>query len=289
VRVDRESRTIWLRQSGLEEYLLCPERARRKWFEGLEDPTNDAAATGTAMHAAIEGQLKLRRDLGESFTTWVMIDIAKAKFDELHNAGIKYVKADYATAMQFIETGIPAWRAYIEPYVVVDEHLKLEWEFDVPLMTWRARRPYVSTADKWDIRLTGTSDCIDIRRIYDWKTWGQTKKQWELQRKSVQATVYAHAAAHEGLLEWPIDFSFAAIKKLKTKEFAELIPVKRTESHVDWLCQQIHGLLTLWDSVGEEGPWPLVDTHSLCSDKWCPAWAQCKGALVSNQNFLWKP
>ena len=292
MRIDHHTRTIWLRQSGLETFLLCPERARRQWFEGEVEETNDAAATGTAIHAAIEENLGQRRDHGVSIPTVMMVELAKREYDDLHETGIKYVKGTYDDAMTFIETGIPAWRAYIEPNVAVDESLKLEWEFDVPLMKWapdyKEERGEPVTW-MWDVRLTGTSDCVDRFRIYDWKHSGQWYKQWEKQRYSIQATVYAHAAVHEGLHEWPVDFSFAAIKKLKTKEFAELVPIKRYVGHVDWLCRQVDALLTLWDSVGEQGPWPLVDTHALCSEKWCPFWSTCKGAEVPTQHFLWKP
>ena len=290
MRIDHHTRTIWLRQSGLETFLLCPERARRQWFEGEPEETNDAAATGTAIHLAVHDNLWSRREDREPVPTSGMVAIAKRKYNELHETGIRYVKGTYEDAMAFIETGVPAWRAFIEPYVAVDENLKLEWEFDVPLMTWQGIVGENYRANwPWQVRLTGTSDCVDRYRIYDWKTAGQAYKQWEKQRYSVQATVYAHAATYEGLLDWPIDFSFAVISKLKTKEFAELVHVKRYEGHVDWLCQQVHALLTLWDSVGEQGPWPLVDTHALCSEKWCPFWSTCKGASIPSQHFLWKP
>ena len=51
--------------------------------------------------------------------------------------------------------------------------------------------------------------------------------------------------------------------------------VLMSAEHYDWLrtkCTDIARLI----EVGMES-WPKNDNHALCSEKWCPAWANCKG------------
>lgn len=280
MRVDHENHVIYLRQSGLSTYQDCPERSRFEWFDPEPEMTTDAAAIGTACHAAVEENLYLRKVTSSGISTADMVTIAKTEYDQIETLdGIRYVQGTREDAMQFIETCIPSWRAFLEPYIPIDDHLKLEFEFDVHLMTWHG----------WEVRLVGTMDCLHRYAIDDWKFKGQAVKQWEAQRSNIQSTVYSHAAVELGLLEWPVTFNFGVVRKLKTKESAERVPVTRHPEHVDWLCHQIDGLLTMWEKVGEQGPWPTIDSSVLCSPKWCNSYRKCKGKSIPLQMFSWKP
>lgn len=280
MRVDHENHIIYLRQSGLSTYQDCPERSRFEWFDPEPELTTDAAAIGTACHKGVESNLEDRRLGFGPQSTADMIELAKREFAWIEaEEGIRYVQGTREDAMQFITTCIPSWRAFLEPYIPIDEHLKLEFEFDVHLMTWHG----------WEVRLVGTMDCLHRYAIDDWKFKGQAVKQWEAQRSDIQSTVYSHAAVELGLLQWPVTFNFGVVRKLKTKESAERVPVLRHPEHVDWLCRQIDGMLTMWEKIGEQGPWPTIDSGVLCSERWCNNWSRCKGKSIPLGKFLWKP
>lgn len=280
MKIDHDRKVITFRQSDLDTFGLCPERARIRWFEAEPDGNTDASVTGSGVHKGIEENLLcLVRGVGP-LDTAEMILIAQREFDRIEREeGLRYVKGTYEDAMAFIEKMIPAWRTHIEPLVDLSGPLHLEEHFDVFLMYW----------GDWEVRLSGTPDCVDRIRPWDWKTAGQPYKQWEKQRWAVQPTVYAHAAVTLGWLDWPVQFSYAVMQKSKTKEIAAVVEVMRFPEHVDWLCRQINAILIMWAKLGEQGPWPLIDTHALCSEKWCPSWRQCKGASIPLNKFLWKP
>ena len=279
MKVDHERKVITFRQSDLDTYATCPERARVKWFEAGPDGATDATATGSALHYPIEVNLQRRKVGGDALTTTEMIDIAKAEYERIEREeGIRYVKEDKRSAMLYLEMGIPAWRREIEPHIAIGPDLHIEEHFDVHLMKW----------GEWEIRLAGTPDCVDRYHPWDWKTAAQGYKQWEKQRWAIQPTVYAHAAVTLGWLKWPVKFKYGVIEKFKTKEVASIVTVMRDAEHVDWLCQQINSILVLWAKLGERGPWPLVDAHALCSEKWCTNWSNCKGKIIPAGKFMWK-
>lgn len=282
MRVDHANRIITFRQSGLDTYSQCPERARFQWFTDLVDGNSDATVTGSALHTGVEANLiGLRDGLGQTDTA-TMVMIAKAEYDRIEKyEGLTYVKGTKADAMAFLEMGLPAWRAYIEPYVAIDENLLLEHKFNVHLMTWR----------DWEVRLTGTMDCVDRNGLWDWKTTGSMfqYRQFERQRWAIQPTVYAYACMELGLLTSPVLFRYGIIEKSKTKEKGAIVEVRRTPSHTDFLRRQVEAILLMWDGMGEQGPWPMFDHSALCSKTWCPAYSLCKGASVPEMDFTWKP
>ncbi len=286
MRIDWDQHKIWFRQSGLDTYSLCPERARIKWFESdRPDPNSDATVTGTSLHVGVEANLLHRKAYGIALSTAEMQDIAVAEYERIEaEEGLVYMKGTKNDAVAFLINGIKAWRDYVEPYVVVDAEMLIEHKFDMLLGYWIDKNGV-----EWEIRLEGKIDTIDRNRVWDWKTAGQPYKQWERQRWAIQPTVYCEAAVSEGLLTYPVKFSYGAVRKLKTKEYAEIVDVQRTQKHVHWLWTQVQSLLDLWDKLGPDTTWPLVDSHALCSPKWCPFWDECKGAHIEPQVFAWKP
>lgn len=282
MRVDHENHIVTFRQSGLDTYGQCPERARFQWFTDLPDGNSDATVTGSALHKGVEFNLAHRKMDFDVISTGEMIEVAKVEYDRIEDEeGLTYVKGTKEDAMAFLETGIPAWRAFIEPYVAVDENLLLEYKFDIPLMQW----------GQWEIRLEGTIDCVDRYCIWDWKTTGSMFqfRQFERQRWAIQPTVYAAACMELGLLESPVLFRYGIIEKNKSKEKGAIVEVRRTHAHTDWLRRQVTGILVMWAAMGTEGPWPMFDHSALCSKLWCPAYSVCKGASIPEMDFAWKP
>lgn len=287
MHVDRENRILRLHQSDIGTFSTCPEQARRKWFTDLEDSTTDAAAIGTACHAAYEAQLKsLKSALDHpgvegGYDLPFLQHIARHAYDEIERTEkLRYVQQkDAAAAHHLIDECVANWVRDIQPKVLINDKLQLELHFDIHLMFYKG----------WEIRLAGFIDCVTANGIWDWKTANQAYKQWEKQRWAIQPTVYTAATVSLGLHEWPVTFKYAVAEKKKKNGEVEIIPVIRTAEHIEWLKAQVGALVDYWRHTPETSTWLMRDDHVLCSPKWCPVWADCKGAYLSEGSFMWKP
>jgi hypothetical protein len=254
------------------------ELARRTFFEGLTSSDTDATIIGTAGHAGVEFALTILRDEGRRVSVTELTDVALAEYAVLAaSPDVRWVQGEYADGVAFLKNMMPAWHREVFPKIT--DQVLLEQHFDVPFYE----------TDDYDVRLTGTIDCLDLgtSTIWDWKHTGRDMKQWEKQRYSVQATVYSHAAVQAGILTYPVSFTFTNARKFKTQEVIDIIPIQRTGHHALFLSAQVDDLIALHRSGVT--PWPRVDQHALCSEKWCPAWDTCKGAFLTDQQFRWKP
>jgi len=270
--------TYWIRQSWLSTAMRCLELGRREAFEGLESSDTDATILGTAGHVAVEHALVSLRDEGRYIDWTELVATALAEYERLAaDPSVRWVQGDYADGVIFLKNMMRAWHR--EVYPQLSRRLLLEQPFDVPFFE----------TEEVDVRLEGTIDCLDLHHglIWDWKHKGREMQQWEEQRASVQATVYAHAAAQVGILTYPIRFNFTNALKRKRAEVIDIIPLQRTGHHALFLAAQVQDLIALHQSG--LSTWPRVDQHVLCSQKFCPAWADCKGAYLTDETHRWRP
>lgn len=264
------------RQSGLNEYLLCPERARAQWHGEVEDTDTAEAAIGTAVHFAAEMFMRGDGPLGPS----ECLEAARELFRVLSRApGFRWVKVKTeATAFRHIETCFETWLRDIEP------RLGHAWGIELPFKLKFSEGRFLTDDEQGyehvEIWLTGCIDFVDETGPWDYKTTSRldkyTKDAWQLKRWAVQPTVYTWALHKLGYFDTtPIPFTYAAMCRTGG---STLLTVEREHWHWSWLEAQ------LWNIVAQDNAglsqWPLNDQHALCSPDWCPKWATCKGLHV---------
>lgn len=259
------------RQSWLNEFLLCPERARREWAGETTDHDTAEAAVGTAVHTAAERFMR-----GD--TPSQALEAARRQFRVLSEApGFKWVKLKTPeTAYRHIETCFETWLRHIEPKLGTP--LAIEQPFNLKFAEG------VVTHDDYpvhmEIWLQGTIDYVDESGVVDYKTGGRLTKYttdgWQLKRWGIQPTVYTWAANQLMLTdgELPVSFTYAAMCRTGGHAF---LTVERLPWHWDWLEEQCWNVVQLLGADVDH--WPLNDQHALCSPDWCPAWDSCKGAV----------
>lgn len=250
---------VTLRQSWINDALLCNERGRRNAVDPVETK-NDSAFLGTAMHAGAEVALEGHPEDAVAvveFTLRELIDGGVTRTLNLTDGEmIKLAQRMYRT-----------WEREIYPEVV-DTVRHTEATFNVP---WFTDGPI-------EVRLSGTIDAITTEHLWDWKTSGRRYSASEKQKVAVQPTVYAIAADHLGLVPMPMTFKYGVV--LREKDEAQIVAVHRNHRHAAWLRQVVTPLVHQ-GLANMAGPWSVNDDHNLCSAKWCPHWANCKGQFLS--------
>lgn len=266
MRVDEEGK-IWVRQSWLNDVMICPERARLsvKLPDWRQD--SDATIIGTAVHAGIEGILTRDYDNDDAtiFAIQTMNSLtSELKFKMNSTSGIEEMR-------YYVELLMGTFIRDILPNVKFGG--KVEQNFGIPLYE----------RDGQQVWLGGTIDYIDPDGvIWDWKTAARKYSQGEKQRQSIQATAYAIACVENGWSsDYPVRFNYGVMTRTQ-KSVGQIVPVVRTSSHVDWFKHQVQSVMQTFTSVGLDSPWMANDQHGLCSQKWCPYWSICKGSRLSD-------
>lgn len=266
-RVKRLDDGRWLhtfRQSELEQYGHCAERGRLTTTGQMPRTESDAASIGTACHEGIEYAIHEH----QAYDTWPSLDdlvqIATMKFGELAElANFEWKKYTPAAATTFIARAMTAFHAEVMPQMqpVVTEH-------DFGPLTLVSDHERV-------IQVKGTIDYVDRTGLWDWKTTSSPYKPWEKQRWAVQPTVYTFAAVQDGLIppEFPVSFRYVVFLQNGT---VQLVDMTRHAGDWEWLGRKCVSIARLLEA--ELPQFPLVDTHVLCSAKWCGAYPDCKGA-----------
>jgi len=251
---------IYFRQSWVNNFLLCNDRAR---LDVETEATNEAAALGTAHHSGIEAALSGRIDKPSEVAEWsiaTLIDLEKHfTYDDLDRdkcvAHLRHWSGQLRTQPEFVE-------------LYTNQERLVEQEFTI----------HVDTIGDVDMHWTGTADAINCPTyLVDWKTSSRKYQRWEKQRWAVQPTIYAEAARQLGWVDDDkVDFRYVVFHRSLSSPAPETISVTRGPGHTAWLTRM------LWRAydLRQVHEWPLNDQHALCSEKWCPAWAQCKGLHV---------
>lgn len=274
MRHDKETSRVYVRQSWLGSYLICPQRARYDLtMPGLRRGS-DATAIGTAVHSAIEGYL-----LGEYNDLDSMISKAHECVEfELSQPNIRLSKisADPEQLRLSTVAMVVGWWDTVRPSVALGG--LVEHKFKAPLIVG-------GDTELW---LEGTMDYVaPDGTIWDWKTAGKSYSAKEKQKQSHQATCYVAAARTLGLVDngdAPTLFRFGVMVRQTTPK-AQIVTVERTPAHVDWLKRQVASVCTTATAMGVEREWAINDQHNLCSPMWCDYWTMCKGAHWSSEDM----
>lgn len=254
-------------QTFLNGLQTCPEQARAKYRREIPDDGHTAStARGVAMHAGIEYLLweKYNDDLGPHSGE----EAVSIAYHELDTIGEwQHTKMSRAKVYSSTVDLLIAFRKHVLADV---EPAALEKRFDVPFYS----------DDKREIRLVGAIDCIDENgEVWDWKSATRPYEPWEKQRWAIQPTVYTHAVhAMKVTPQGPLPETLFHYAIMFDNHSAQLLDVSRDESHVDWLRQQALQAAIMLESGIK--PWPLNDGGFWCSEKWCPKFFECKGAVM---------
>ena len=267
----REDGGIAIRQSWLNDFLLCPERARRNVLEPEENIGSDLTVIGTAMHAVIEQVL-----LGE---------IDPADTDGAADEALAFA----AEAEPWKSTGLTpeemvgqtklmsaAWAANVYPQM--PHSGKVEYRFEFP----------IGEADGTPVWFEGTIDYVgDDGTVWDHKSSSRKYQQWEKQRWAIQPSVYCAAAVQDGLVsEVPVRFFYDVMLRNGDTQILEL---RRDIGHISFVREQAIAAAEFALRYGTENRWMMNDQSALCSHVWCPFWDTCKGRDMSGSELTWKP
>jgi hypothetical protein len=287
-----------VRQSWLDTAFNCPERGRLDIASPVREE-GDAAACGTASHAAVEqfllGNISLDQiehyarqhaqrmaDEGVRQDDGSVIQLAYKSLDGpndlIYHAG--------NCARGWIEDVWPYIHAKWGDTAVGGGLCEAKFEFDAFMYR------------DWLVKFQGTVDYVPPwgNELMDFKFPGRDYKQKEKQQQAVQPTVYTAAAVagcfarQDDAAEpftWPVTFTYGIGLRLKTKSRGQLVQVQRTQGHVDWLYRRVRTFVNLYLDLGLDAEWPTNEAYVLCSDKWCSWYRDCRGAHVSRDMDLY--
>lgn len=267
MRIDRTNKRVYVRQSSLNDMVICPERSRLKDVLPTFITSTDATVMGTSVHHGIEQILGgMDPDLARG-EAWEM-------FLHLFSKGFKETNLDPEKYSSHIDSMMIAFIEGIMDEVVFGG--EVEWKFTAPLGM---------TIDGYEVFVEGTMDYIDPNGvIWDWKTSSRAYNGRDKQATSIQASVYALAAVENGKSDFPVDFRYGVMVRQDNPK-AQIVYLTRTKAHIDWIRSTIEPVIRYALTVGYEHSWMRNDTSALCSDKWCSHWSVCKGAYLSPQDL----
>jgi len=273
VQVD-ENGDIWFRQSWLDTANRCNERGRLSLIHP-EESSNDLAAMGTCVHAAIEKVLS--RELPPDHSCEWLYEHA------LTYAAVEPIKwVAWTLPGQFADHAVRCLRAFnLQLLPHIEPGGQTEVEFKVPLFTFKDHT----------VGIKGTVDYVPpTDPLHDWKTASRKFDQRIKQRTAIQPTVYAVAAAHGAFgrpFEWPITFRYGVMIRGRETATTQLLDVQRTHAHEGWLIDQMRTYLNVATALGTTTTWPRDEDHYLCNETWCPWWSMCKGARLTTDQDNW--
>lgn len=258
---------VYVRQSWLNEFRTCPERARRS----LHSPSvaTDLSMVGTAVHAAIEqwiGNQQMTSDemADRAALAWAATVAAEptARWTRLNH------EQGEAEARRLARSWFERLRHKVDSVVGVER------DFCVLFDTTQFVGVDVN------IYLTGTIDLIQTHSLWDWKTSSKKYGWRDTQLQNIQSSVYAAAVKRLGILDYPIEMNFAVM--VRGTDNTDVCTVRRDASHEAWLRRMILPAVRQMLIVGDGLEWPMNDTSALCSPDWCSAWADCKGSHIEH-------
>lgn len=265
---DDGSLEVRVRQSWLNDAVQCGERGRQQIVRPEWSMPNDATILGTAVHAGIAYDLE--RDSMEG-----AVATARNTLAELLEQPMRWVKYNRAQLDAYIPELLDMYERKLRPQVrgKVDA---VEWEFEFELDEF-----VITDVDDIPVRVigVGTVDAVvhTTPALWDWKTAGKKYRQSDKQKTAVQPTMYAAAAVAHGKATYPVRFNYGVMVR---DADAQIVPVVRTERHVEWLRMMIRPFIRTAVLMGTDEPWQRNDDHYLCSQKWCSWWSVCKGSAL---------
>jgi hypothetical protein len=254
-----EDGKVYIHQSWLKEYLMCPEKARRS----MSEPTvpSDAMILGTAFHTGAE----IRMHGADRDTAW---DAAAQHLDEL-----------LTEPVTMDETPVGLFTLLSNLLWLFEDQTFPRYEGRAEIIEQK-HEMQIGEANGLDVYLRGTPDLVTDTQIVDWKTAGRKYTPWEYQRWDVQSATYTWLMSD--LLGREINnFTFAVHPKVKTNPHTkevQFLDVYRGRQHWDWLRDMVLDIVNRYG--GDESPWPVNDQGWWCSEKRCTFWSDCKGSYI---------
>lgn len=265
---------IYVRQSWLNDALMCPERARLMELNPELRRENDSAMMGTACHSAIEAVIKSEIKPSE------ISDYAVHRFhimeEELwaQDKRINITNTDPAKWDTHIASMAAAWVRDIMPEVPMGGEVEHKFAVHVGSVS--------NKLYDYELYFEGTIDYLHPSGLWDWKTSARKYYEAEKQNQNIQSALYVESMVRMGFLEYPQQFSFGVMIR-NASSSGQIVRVDRTEGHGRWVIEQtkalINGILLSKIYLPDER-WLINDQHHLCSDRWCPVWSMCKGAHI---------
>lgn len=272
MKFDKETNRLYVRQSWLGSYLMCPQRSRYEITMPSLRRGSDATAIGTGVHSAIEGYLDSTVNTLEEMTGLARFEVG----NELSDERIKRteISEDMNKVFDSVDAMVLGWWDTIRP--LVPKGGLIEHKFQAPLG---------GNANGIELWLEGTMDYVSPDgTIWDWKTASRTYSVKEKQKQSHQATCYIAAARTLGLVDngpEPTLFRFGVMVRQSTPK-VQIVTVDRGPEQVEWLRRQVASVVTTATMVPTSLDWTMNDQHNLCSPKWCEFWSICKGVHWSD-------
>jgi len=245
---------------------MCPERGRLAAFHPQLSDTEvretDASVLGTATHLAIE-----RLILGDRRVEALDAAIDYIDVTEFRAVQIKRKPTMYA----HLASMVTAWEDDLRPLL------------STPVSVEGGFRHEISSS----IVLEGHTDFEDEYGLWDWKTaggrWQDRYAPW-MARKQIQPTFYTCQRAGWKRHDPPDDydteyFAYGVMVKGVVPE-AHAIPTERNVGDWAFMAHQLEQVIKLYETIGPDEPWPVVDNGWHCSEKWCDYWWSCKGAIT---------
>ena len=257
----------YVRQSWINDALMCNERGRQGILRPEWSLPNDATILGTAVHAGIAAVL-----IGSGDSR----SVAKEELERLLQEPFRRVKYENHELFEYADSLCLNWEKEIAPKL--GDVLFVEKEFEFLLDQYED--PLIGkTVNVWG---KGTIDCVTDTALWDWKTSARKYSAKEKQSQAVQPTMYCAASASIGWHEYPMTFNYGVMVRGGR---AQVVRIHRNESHTDWLREQVRPLVRTACSLGTDHSWIKNDTHYLCSETWCPWWSICKGSKLSPEDI----
>lgn len=271
IHYEGDLRVVTFRQSWSDTAALCLDRARQDRDRDRSVET-EATSLGTGLHAGIAAALT-----GELDNPKELLDHAVAEFDSIDKEFVDETREQCVAHLERWVSGLRDVPDFMAAYRSEDK--MVETNFTIPVAT-RTDGPW--SLDHWGhvtrMDWSGTWDVL-LPHAYmiDWKSAGRPYQGWERQRWAKQPTFYTEAARQMGLLPRPSLFRYVVFPKRDKP--VQTIDVYRDERFTRHEIRNLWRIVDLYDAL-PDGPWPINDQHALCSDKWCPYWASCKGQDV---------
>lgn len=247
-----------LSYSSISTYLLCPEAWRRRYIEGLKEPTSTALVFGGAIHDTIEAYMVS----GHLDVIW-QEKISK-QLNETPNIEWGTENADSLIADGMRLLGSPAVTAYIDDikarYTPNENTIERRVNLHVPGVP---------------IPIIGYIDIILYDGIPgDFKTasrmWAPDKAQSEL-----QPLVYLAALNQEGVNDHGWKFRHFVITKT-ARPSVRTFECQRSPSEV--LTSLFPSIQQVWADI-QADRFPKVTNTWKCSPKYCGYYADCLGKI----------
>lgn len=257
-----------MRQSELSSYIgTCSEQVRRDRAEPEMRRETDAAAIGTACHAAIQTAIDLTY-AGGTPVLGDLVSVARKEFATIEQMpNFFWVSHDAEKASKYITAAVTRFYNEVLPTL---HPMGTEIPF---------RRLVLHEDDQRIIYANGTIDYHDYKvGLVDWKTASRKYQPWEKQRWNLQSIMYPWAAKQIGELQKNDPWDFTFIVFVHGGDI-QTIKVERTELHHQWMKQQ--ALQMAYQVEANLPTWNMNDNGWWCHGKWCPHFAGCKGALIA--------